>query len=67
MRDRKDRVILSDHFMKKEVYKATMERIFRHKYKNIVIVGGSASGFSSAWLILNGPANYNTNNSMAMK
>ena len=41
-----------------------MERIHRNKYRNIVIIGGSASGFSSAWLLLNGPATYNRNNSV---
>jgi len=30
-------------------------------FKNIVIVGGSHSGFSSAWLLLNGPALYYCN------
>ena len=44
-----------------------MEKMHRNRYKNIVIVGGSASGFSSAWLILNGPADYRMNNSMAMR
>jgi len=41
-----------------------MQRIKENKYKNIVIVGGSHSGFSSAWMILNGPASYCRNNSI---
>ena len=30
--------------------------------KNIVIVGGSHSGFSSAWMLLHGPTLYCKNN-----
>ena len=41
-----------------------MKHIHDQKLKNIVIIGGSASGFSSAWLILNGPATYKKNNSI---
>ena len=33
-----------------------MKRIKEEKIKKIVIVGGSHSGFSSAWILLNGPA-----------
>ena len=40
-----------------------MERINEHQYNNIVIIAGSHSGFSSAWLMLNGPASYCRNNS----
>jgi hypothetical protein len=32
-----------------------MEKINYNKIKRIVIIGGSASGFSSAWLLINGP------------
>lgn len=32
--------------------------------KNIVIIGGSHSGFSAAWMMLNGPATFNRNNSI---
>ena len=39
-----------------------MSRINDNKLKNIVIIGGSHSGFSCAWLMLNGPATYNKNN-----
>jgi hypothetical protein len=44
-----------------------MQQIHEKKLKNIVIIGGSASGFSSAWLILNGPASYKRNNSIKAK
>jgi predicted NAD/FAD-binding protein len=33
-----------------------VEKINREKIKKIVIVGGSHSGFSAAWILLNGPA-----------
>ena len=32
------------------------------KTKKIVIIGGSHSGFSCAWMLLNGPAAYYQNN-----
>lgn len=48
--------------MKRDFYKATMEKINEKKMKNIVIIAGSHSGFSSAWLMLNGPATHNRNN-----
>jgi hypothetical protein len=32
-----------------------------------VIIGGSHSGFSAAWLLLNGPATFNSNNSIDKK
>ena len=41
-----------------------MERIKEKKLKNIVIIGGSHSGFSAAWMLLNGPATYKKNNSI---
>lgn len=58
MNDRKEQVLLGDDFLKRDIYKATMEKINTNKYKKIVIVGGSHSGFSAAWLMLNGPATY---------
>lgn len=33
----------------------------------VVIIGASHSGFSSAWLMLNGPASYNSHNSLKLK
>jgi hypothetical protein len=35
---------------------ATMKRIKEARMRNIVIVGGSHSGFSAAWMLMNGPA-----------
>jgi len=58
MQDRKDQVLLGDDFLKRDIYKATMEKINTNKLKKIVIIGGSHSGFSAAWLMLNGPATY---------
>ena len=59
---KRDRVILTDQFLKKEKYKEVMGRINREQLKNIVIVGGSHSAFSTAWLLVNGPATYKSNN-----
>lgn len=64
MNERKDQVLLGDDFLKKDIYKATMEKINNNKYKKIVIVGGSHSGFSAAWLMLNGPATYQRMNTL---
>ena len=63
----RERVILSDDFLKIDKYKEVMKTICEKKYKNIVIIGGSHSGFSCAWLILNGPASYKHNNSINLK
>ena len=35
----------------------SIRRIKSQKLKNIVIMGGSHSGFSAAWILINGPAN----------
>ena len=43
------KVILSDHFLTKSGYYPNIN------HKKITIIGGSHSGFSCAWLILNGP------------
>lgn len=64
MSERKDRVLLAGTFLKKDLFKQTMAMIKEQKLKNIVIVGGSHSGFSSAWLMLNGPATHKKNNSI---
>ena len=63
----KEKVILSDDFLKIDKYKEVMKTICEKKLKNIVIIGGSHSGFSCAWLILNGPASYKHNNSINLK
>ena len=64
---RQDRVVLSDQFLRKDGYLETMKLINQNKFKKIVIIGGSHSGFSVAWLMLNGPATYNRNNSLGDK
>jgi len=38
-----------------------MLRIRDQKLKKIVIIGGSASGFSCAWLLIKGPAKWGIN------
>jgi hypothetical protein len=43
------------------VYKKTILDLKETKKKRIVIIGGSHSGFSAAWLLLNGPASYRKN------
>ena len=63
----KDRYVLADHFLRRDYFKSIMNRIKEQKLKKIVIVGGSHSGFSSAWMLLNGPANYNKNLSIKPK
>lgn len=64
MKENKERVIIADDFLWREVYCATMEKIKANLYDNIVIVGASHSGLSAAWLLLNGPATYKKNNSL---
>lgn len=56
MSGRQDDVVLSDVFLQKDGFFKTMARIKEHKVKNVVVVGGSHSGFSAAWLLMNGPA-----------
>lgn len=56
------KVLVSDEFLRREVYCATMKQIKQKKMKKIVIIGGSHSGFSCAWMLLNGPAMYYKNN-----
>jgi len=64
MKDRQDRVLLPDQFLKRKVYKETMSLINTNKFKNIVIIGASHSGFSSAWLLLYGPATFKRENAL---
>jgi hypothetical protein len=67
MQDRKERVILGDYFLRKEQYFPIMKKIKEEKLKNIVIIGGSHSGFSCAWMLLHGPATYRRNTSINSK
>ena len=64
MKDKKDKVILSDYFLKREGYTQVAEMIKKNNFKKIVIVGGSHSGFAAAWTLLHGPVLYNCNNSI---
>ena len=57
----KDKYILADHLLRRDHFKSIMSRIKDQKLKKIVIVGGSHSGFSCAWMLLKGPATYNSN------
>ena len=66
-KENRQKVVLSDDFLKIDKYKETMKLICDQKLTNIVIVGGSHSGFSCAWLMLKGPASYNQNNSIKLK
>lgn len=57
-----ERTISSDSMLRSYVYKNTMNMIREKNLKKIVIIGGSHSGFSCAWMLLNGPATYFKNN-----
>ena len=49
-------MILSDYFLQRDGFLATINRIKQERLRNIVIIGGSHSGFSAAWMLMNGPA-----------
>jgi hypothetical protein len=57
----RDKYVLADHFLRRDHFKSIINRIKEQKLKKIVIVGGSHSGFSCAWMLLNGPATFNKN------
>lgn len=63
LKQNRQNLVLSGQFLRQDTFKALMQRIKANGYKNIVIVGGSHSGFSCAWMLLHGPATYNRNNS----
>jgi hypothetical protein len=56
------KVIASDEFLRCEGFKRHIGRVAQAKTKRVVIIGGSHSGFSCAWMLLNGPATYQKNN-----
>ena len=56
MQLKKDNVILADRFLKRQGFNQIIEKINAEKIKKVVIIGGSHSGFSAAWMLLNGPA-----------
>lgn len=60
-------MIASDEFLKIDHFKKVMKMICQKKLSKIVIVGSSHSGFSCAWLLLNGPASFNKNNHLKYK
>jgi hypothetical protein len=54
-----DKVVTSDYFLKKEGFTEQMKYLKSLKKRKIVIVGGSHSGFSCAWLLLKGMPAFN--------
>lgn len=56
------KVIASDDFLRSEVFQSSISSLNTKPSKKIVIIGGSHSGFSCAWMLLNGPAAYYKNN-----
>lgn len=55
-----DRVFHSDFILKQEGYEIITNQLISSSKskKKVVIIGGSHSGFSSAWILLNGPTTY---------
>jgi hypothetical protein len=56
------KVVSSDEFLRSWVYLQRIKELKQKKTRKIVIIGGSHSGFSCAWMLLNGPATYYNNN-----
>jgi hypothetical protein len=56
------KVIASDAFLRHEGFTSSIRQLNQRPSKKIVIIGGSHSGFSCAWMLLNGPAAYYRNN-----
>ena len=64
----KGKILLSNDFLQRKVFKQTMEEITKMtKQPKVVIIGASHSGFSCAWLLLNGPASFKTHNFMKLE
>lgn len=56
------KLILADDFLRKDGYNSFMQTLVSNPAKRkIVIIGGSHSGFSAAWVLLRGPAVFNHN------
>ena len=56
-----DKLLPSDSLLQRQVYIETIAKLRALKRRpKIVIIGGSHSGFSCAWMLLNGPAMYNS-------
>jgi lysine/ornithine N-monooxygenase len=56
------KVVASDEFLRSDVFQGSIATLNKKQTKKIVIIGGSHSGFSCAWMLLNGPAAYYRNN-----
>jgi ribulose 1,5-bisphosphate synthetase/thiazole synthase len=56
MKDRKDRVMLAHNLLRRSTFKNVIKDLNSKNVKNVVIIGGSHSGFSAAWMLMNGPA-----------
>jgi lysine/ornithine N-monooxygenase len=54
-----ENVFMSDWVLQKDGYIKLYENIVKNNKKRIVIIGGSHSAFSCAWIILNCPSSYN--------
>lgn len=54
----RSKLVMGELVLKKEGFVKLLQKIEQEKPKNIVIVGGSHTGFSVAWLLLNGPVDY---------
>ena len=48
--------MLSDYVLRRHNYPKVVKFVTENKVKRVVIIGGSHSGFSAAWILLNGPA-----------
>ena len=49
---------LSDSTLQEQGYKMLINNLINKKRKRVIIIGGSHSGFSCAWMLLNQPSNY---------
>lgn len=56
MQLQRDRVMLADRFLQRQGFDQIVDKINKNKIKKVVIIGGSHSGFSAAWMLLHGPA-----------
>ncbi len=54
----KDCIFESDYILQEEGYNQLMTKTKNSDSQSIVIIGGSHSGFSSAWILLNPPSDY---------
>lgn len=57
-----EKVITSDDLLRSQGFQNSIKYLNERKQKKVVILGGSHSGFSCAWMLLNGPAAYYNNN-----